>query len=181
MDFFYVCFDFCRYFQTTSRFFFYVFLKHFCKSFFDQVENGMFLPDRKNMISTLYTEHRNFQSRLSKTLIITTRDIDRDQSLVEMNKRSDQDRCRQTAKVIMSDFLHQKTFMGIPFTTQMLSFFKKWFIFSVILYTFTSSEIPLPICECLSVFFKKFIIYWPTAIPSAGVVFWAWSSPWLAL
>ena len=52
------------------------------------------------------------------------RDIDRDQSSVEMNKRSDQDRCRQTAKVIMSGFLHQKTFMSIPSTTQISSFLK---------------------------------------------------------
>ena len=36
--------------------FFYVFRKHFCKPFFDQAENGMFLPDIKNMISTLYTD-----------------------------------------------------------------------------------------------------------------------------
>ena len=42
-------------------------------------------------------------------------DINRDQSSVEMNKRSDQDRCRQTAKVIMSGVLHQKSFGSIPF------------------------------------------------------------------
>ena len=48
--------------------------------------------------------------------------------------------------------------------------FKIWFIFSAILYTFNSFEIPLPICERLSIFFEKFIIYWPTASPLAGVV-----------
>ena len=82
----------------------------------------MFLPDRKNMISILNTEDR--KKSIFKTLIIT-RDIDRDQSSVEMNKRSDQDRCRQTAKVIMSGFLHQKAFVSIPFTTQISPFLKK--------------------------------------------------------
>ena len=95
----------CRYFPNNIQGFFYVFLKCFCKPFFDQAENGMFLPDIKNMISILYTE--DWKKSIFKTLIIT-RDSDWDQSSVEMNKRSDQDRCRQTAKVIMSGFLHQK-------------------------------------------------------------------------
>ena len=158
----------CNYFQNNIQGFFYIFWKHFCKSLFDQAENSMFLPDRKNMISTLYTEDR--KKSILKTLIIT-----------HDNKHSDQVRCRQTAKVIMSGFLHQKTFMSIPFTTQISPFFKKWFIFSVILYTFNSSEISLPICERLSIVFEKFIIYRPTASPLAGVVFWARSHPWLAL
>ena len=73
-----------------------------------------------------------------KTLIIM-RDIDRDQSSVEMNKRSDQDRCRQTAKVIMSGFLHQKTFVSIPFTTKILpilkndSYFLPFYILLIVL------------------------------------------------
>ena len=73
-----------------------------------------------------------------KTLIIM-RDIDRDQSSVEMNKRSGQDRCRQTAKVIMSGFLHQKTFVSIPFTTKILpilkndSYFLPFYILLIVL------------------------------------------------
>ena len=96
----------------------------------------MFLPDIKNMISILYAEDR--KKSIFKTLIIT-RDIDRDQSSVEMNKRSDQDRCRQTAKVIMSGFLHQKTFVSIPFTTQVSPFLKNdsyflpFYILSIVL------------------------------------------------
>ena len=49
----------------------------------------MFLPDIKNMTSTLHTEDR--KKLIFKTLIIT-RDIDRDQTSVEINKHSDQDR-----------------------------------------------------------------------------------------
>ena len=64
-----------------------------------------------------------FSKSIFKTLIITC-DIARDQSSVEMNKYSDQDRCRQTAKVIISGFLHRKTFVSIPFTTQISSFLK---------------------------------------------------------
>ena len=73
-----------------------------------------------------------------KTLIIM-RDIDRNQSSVEMNKRSDQDRCRQTAKVIMSGFLHQKTFVSIPCTTKILpilkndSYFLPFYILLIVL------------------------------------------------
>ena len=53
----------CRYFQNNIQVCFsYIYWKHFCKPFFDQAENGMFLPDRKNMISFLYTEDRNFQN-----------------------------------------------------------------------------------------------------------------------
>ena len=91
----------------------------------------MFLPDIKNMISILYAEDR--KKSIFKTLIIT-RDIDRDQSSVKMNKRSDQDRCRQTAKVIMSGFLHQKTFVSIPFTTQVSPFLKMIHIFCHFIY-----------------------------------------------
>ena len=56
-----------------------------------------------------------------------------------MNKRSDQDSCRQTAKVIMSGFLHQKTFVNIPFTTQISpflkndSYFLSFYILSIVL------------------------------------------------
>ena len=56
------------------------------------------------------------------------------------------------------------------FYSSNFALFKKWFIFSVILYTFNNSEISLPICERLSIFFEKFIIYWPTASLLAGVV-----------
>ena len=93
----------------------------------------MILPDRKNVISTLYAEDRNFSKSIFKTLIIT-HDIDRDQSLVEMNKHSDQDKCRQTTKVIMSGVLHQKTFVSIPFTTQISSFLKMINIFCHFIY-----------------------------------------------
>ena len=88
------------------------------------------------MISILNTEDR--KKSIFKTLIITC-DIGRDQSSVEMNKRSDQDRCRQTAKVIMSGFLHQKTFVSIPFTTQISpflkndSYFLSFYILSIVL------------------------------------------------
>ena len=88
------------------------------------------------MISILNTEDR--KKSIFKTLIIT-RDIDRNQSSVEMNKRSDQDRCRQTAKVIMSGFLHRKTFVSIPFTTQISpflkndSYFLSFYILSIVL------------------------------------------------
>ena len=45
-----VCFDFRENLQILSKQhpgFFLTFSEHFCKSFFDQAENGMFLPDRK--------------------------------------------------------------------------------------------------------------------------------------
>ena len=45
----------CRYFQNNIQVCFsYIYI--------DQAENGMFLPDRKNVISFLYTEDRNFQN-----------------------------------------------------------------------------------------------------------------------
>ena len=96
----------------------------------------MFLPDIKNMISILYAEDR--KKSIFKTLIIT-RDIDKDRSSAEMNKRSDQDRCRQTAKVIMSGFLHQKTFVSIPFTIHISpflkndSYFLSFYVLSIVL------------------------------------------------
>ena len=52
-------------------------------------------------------------------------DINRDQNSVEMNKRSDQDRCRQTAKVIMSGFLHQKNIREHSFYNSNFALFKK--------------------------------------------------------
>ena len=99
----------CRYFPNNIQGFFYVFLKCFYKPFFDQAENGMFLPDIKNIISILYTEDR--KKLIFKTLIITC-DINRDQSSVEMNKRS-------------VEMNNQKTFVSIPFTTQISPFLKK--------------------------------------------------------
>ena len=156
-----------------------IFWKHFCKPFFDQAENGMFLPDRKKYDFTFICRRPKF-SKSRETLIIT-RDIDRDHSSVEMNKWSDQDRCRQTTKVIMSGFLHQKTFVTISFTTQISSFLKNDLHFLSFYILSNSSEISLPIYERLSIFFEKFIIYRPTASPSAGVVLWVRSRPWLAL
>ena len=83
------------------------------------------------MISILNTEDR--KKSIFKTLIIT-QDIDRNQRSVEMNKRSVQDRWRQTAKVIKSGFLHQKTFVSIPFTTQISPFLKIIHIFCHFIY-----------------------------------------------
>ena len=88
------------------------------------------------MISILYTEDR--KKSIFKILIIMC-DIDRDQSSVEMNKHSDQDRCRLTAKVIMSGVLHQKAFVSIllqlkfsPFLKND-SYFLSFYILSIIL------------------------------------------------
>ena len=127
----------------------------------------MFLPDRKNMIAILNREDR--KKSIFKTLIMT-HDIDRDQSSVEMNKRSEQDRCRQAAKVIMSCFLHQKTFVSIPFTTQISpflkndSYFLSFYILSIVLNYHCLFANACPYSS------KKFIIYRPTTSPLAGVV-----------
>ena len=54
----------CRYFQNSIQGFFLCFPKTFLQTFFDQAENGMFLPDRKkcDLNFIIHTEDRNFHS-----------------------------------------------------------------------------------------------------------------------
>ena len=114
----------CRYFQNNIQVCFsYICWKQFCKPFFDQLKTAWFY-----LIEKIW-----FQLYIQKSRYLNTNNNVWHQQRPALGW-NEQDRCRQTAKVIMSGILHQKAFVSIPFTTQISSFKKMINIFCHFIY-----------------------------------------------